>query len=75
VHLATFRRKSTATHLQGAMVRNGYRARIETIHRRGRIALYRVAVGDYSNRQDAERTADKIKRTHRDLKASVVQTS
>jgi len=75
VHLATFRRKSTATQLQGAMARNGYRARVETIHRRGRIALYRVAVGDYLNRQDAERAADRIKRTHRDLKTSVVQTS
>ena len=75
VHLATFRLKSTAMHLQGSMTRNGYRARVETIQRRGRSALYRVAVGDYSNRQDAERAADRIKRTHRDLQASVVQTS
>jgi serine-type D-Ala-D-Ala carboxypeptidase (penicillin-binding protein 5/6) len=75
VHLATFRRKSTATHLQGTMARSGYPARVETIHGRGRLALYRVAVGDYSNRQDAERAADRIKKTHRDLKTSVVQTS
>jgi len=75
VHLAIFRRKSTATHLQGTMAQNGYPARVETIRRRGRIALYRVAVGNYSNRQDAERAASSIKRTHRDLKTSIVQTS
>lgn len=74
VHLATFQHKATATRLQGTMSRNGYPARVETI-RRGRHPLYRVAVGDYSNRQDAERAAQRIKRTHRDLKASVVQTS
>ncbi|MGH3056344.1 MAG: SPOR domain-containing protein, partial [Gaiellaceae bacterium] len=74
VHLATFHRKSTAARLQGTMSRDGYPARVETI-RHGRAALYRVAVGDYANREDAERAAARIKRTRRDLKASVVQTS
>ena len=74
VQLATFRRKSTAARLQGTMSRSGYSARVETV-RHGRGALYRVSVGDYSTRQDAERAAEKIKRTRRDLKASVVQTS
>jgi D-alanyl-D-alanine carboxypeptidase (penicillin-binding protein 5/6) len=74
VHVGTFRRKSTAMRLKGTMSRSGYPARVETI-RHGRGALYRVAVGDYSDRQDAARAAEKIKRTHRDLKALVVQTS
>jgi len=74
VHLATYRRKSTATRLQGAMSRSGYRAHVEAIPH-GRAALYRVSIGGYSNRQDAERAAQKINRTRRDLKASVVQTS
>jgi len=74
VHLATFRRRSTAARLQGTMSRSGYPARVETL-RGGRKPLYRVAVGDYSNRQDAERAAQKIKKVHRDLKTSVVQTS
>ena len=74
VHLATFRRKSTATRLQGAMSRNGYPAHVEAI-RHGRAAVYRVSVGAFANRQDAERAAQNIKRTHRDLKTSVVQMS
>jgi D-alanyl-D-alanine carboxypeptidase (penicillin-binding protein 5/6) len=74
VRLATYRRRSTATRLQGAMSRSGYSAHVEAI-RHGRVPLYRVSIGDYSNRQDAERAAQKIKRTHRDLKAFVVQTS
>jgi cell division septation protein DedD len=74
VHLATFRRKSNATRLQGAMSRRGYAAHVEAI-RHGRAALYRVSVGAFANRQDAERAAQNIKRTHRDLKTSVVQAS
>lgn len=74
VHLATYRRKSTATRLQGAMSRSGYPARVEAIRHSG-AQLYRVSIGGYSNREDAERTAQKIKRSRRDLKASVVQTS
>ena len=74
VHLATFQHRTTAARLQGTMSRSGYPARVETI-RHGRHPLYRVAVGDYASRQDAEQAAERIKRTHRDLKASVVQTS
>jgi D-alanyl-D-alanine carboxypeptidase (penicillin-binding protein 5/6) len=73
VRLATFRRKSAATRLQGAMSRSGYPAHVEAIGH-GRAALYRVSVGDYANRQEAERAAQSIKRTRRDLKAFVVQT-
>ncbi len=74
VHLATFQHKTTAMRLKGTISRSGYPARVETI-RHGRHPLYRVAVGDYSSRQDAERAAERIRRTHRDLRASVVQTS
>jgi D-alanyl-D-alanine carboxypeptidase (penicillin-binding protein 5/6) len=74
VHLATFQHKTTAARLQSAMSRSGYPARVETV-RRGRRPLYRVAVGDYSSRQDAERAAQRIKKSHHDLQTSVVQTS
>jgi serine-type D-Ala-D-Ala carboxypeptidase (penicillin-binding protein 5/6) len=72
VHVATFSHKSTATRLRRTMSRSGYPARVEVVRHRG-AALYRVAIGDYSSRQDAERVAQKIKRSRHDLKAYVVE--
>jgi cell division septation protein DedD len=74
VHLATFRHKRTATRLKSAMTRSGYPARVETV-RRGRSSLYRVAVGDYASRQEAERTATQIRKLRRDLQTLVAEAS
>ncbi len=74
VRLATFRYKNTALRLKETVSRGGYPVRVDTV-RRGRTSLFRVSLGDYSTRSEAERTAQKIQRTYRGLKTIVVQTS
>jgi D-alanyl-D-alanine carboxypeptidase (penicillin-binding protein 5/6) len=74
VRLATFRRVRTASQLQAAVAHDGYPARIEKL-RHGRQKLYRVSVGDYANRREAQRAADTLKKTHRSLTATVISNN
>jgi D-alanyl-D-alanine carboxypeptidase (penicillin-binding protein 5/6) len=74
VQLAAFRRLRSATQLRNTVARSGYPVRIETV-RRGGTRLYRVAVGDYANRRNAERVAKTLKKRHRQLTPLVVTSS
>jgi serine-type D-Ala-D-Ala carboxypeptidase (penicillin-binding protein 5/6) len=71
VHLATFHNLQSATQLKTALVRNGYPARIETI-RTGRRRLYRVAVGNYATRREAEQAASRLKKSQHRVGTLVV---
>jgi len=66
VRLATFRHLQGAAGLKSALARDGYPARVEKL-RHGRHSLYRVSVGSYPNRRDAEQTAAQLKKTHQHL--------
>jgi D-alanyl-D-alanine carboxypeptidase (penicillin-binding protein 5/6) len=74
VYLATFRTRGTAEQLRDQVARNGYPARVETL-RLGRATRYRVSIGDYTDRRDAERVADHIRKRHRQLKTVLVAAS
>lgn len=74
VRLGTFERKTNALRLKKAVSRNGYPVRIEAIHSDGKL-LYRVSVGDYTTRGEAQRAAAQIEKTYRDLKTIVVAIS
>ena len=71
VRLATFRSITTATRLKSTVAQSGYGAHIEEV-RRGRQASYRVSLGPYTNRPQAERAAHAVKRTHRNLVPIIV---
>jgi D-alanyl-D-alanine carboxypeptidase (penicillin-binding protein 5/6) len=71
VRLGTFRSLSSAKQVKRSAARKGYPARIEKLGpRRG--SLYRVAVGQYDDRREAQRAAEDLKRAQRNLSALIV---
>ncbi len=64
IKVGAFRSMKDATAVSHAVARHGYSARIEKVkHKRGEI--YRVAVGSYDDRREAQRAAKTIQRTQR----------
>jgi D-alanyl-D-alanine carboxypeptidase (penicillin-binding protein 5/6) len=74
VRLATFRQIQAATQLRKAVAARGYAARIERLHQ-GRRCLYRVSVGNYSDRRAAQQAAKQLKKTHGHLTPFIVTAS
>jgi serine-type D-Ala-D-Ala carboxypeptidase (penicillin-binding protein 5/6) len=74
VQLATFRQFKAATQLKKAVAAKGYAARVDRFQA-GRRSLYRVSVGNYSDRRAAQQAANQIKKTHGHLTPFIVAAS
>jgi D-alanyl-D-alanine carboxypeptidase (penicillin-binding protein 5/6) len=70
VHLGTFQSLSRAKQLRRALARKGYPARISKI-RQKRTVLYRVSVGSYGDRQEAQQVANHIGKINPSLRTTV----
>jgi serine-type D-Ala-D-Ala carboxypeptidase (penicillin-binding protein 5/6) len=71
VRLATFHSLQSAKNLKATLARNGYPVRIETV-RKGRRRIYRVEVGNYPSRREAEQAASQLKKSHHRVGTLVV---
>jgi D-alanyl-D-alanine carboxypeptidase len=74
VQLATFPHLRGATNLKKKVSRHGYPARVEQVRQGGR-HLYRVSIGTYSDRREAQRVASRLRKGRRHLPAVVVVSS
>jgi serine-type D-Ala-D-Ala carboxypeptidase (penicillin-binding protein 5/6) len=70
VRLATFESNARAKRLQESMIQKGYSARIVRVRQKQRV-MYRVLVGSYTDRRQAQQVADRIARLQPSLKVSV----
>jgi D-alanyl-D-alanine carboxypeptidase len=71
VRLATFQSIDRAKRLRATMTRKGYPARIITV-RQDRRTWYRVSVGNYKTRQEAQRAATRMQRIDPSLRTIIV---
>jgi D-alanyl-D-alanine carboxypeptidase (penicillin-binding protein 5/6) len=63
VRLATFRQAGSAQRLRDSVTKSGYPATVQRSGR-GKATRYLVTVGDFDSREQAQRTATKLRRTH-----------
>jgi serine-type D-Ala-D-Ala carboxypeptidase (penicillin-binding protein 5/6) len=70
VGLGTFAGLGTATRVKRAVARSGYPVRVEKL--RGRKSHYRVLVGSYAKRRDAERISADLHKQHKWSTAVIV---
>lgn len=74
VRLATFHSVRNAARLRNVLAGSGYPARIERVPSTHQ-PLYRVSIGGYTNRREAERAASSLKKRHRYLTTLVVASN
>jgi len=71
VRLGTFSSLSRANQVKLSAKRKGYPATVVKLRHR-RKSVYRVAVGQYDNRRDAQRAAHELSSMHSNISASIV---